>query len=93
MSSAVQSIERSAAVVTIRHIRVICCHNLGHLFVSFASDVSVWWTGGLHSALLTYFDENKMINQYHTRQKDYFDTYVVNMLTVKVEKVNKIQGK
>ena len=34
-----------------------------------------------------------MINQYHTRQKDYFDTYVVNMLTVKVEKVNKIQGK
>lgn len=32
----------------------------------------------LPPALRTYFDENKMIHQYNTRQRDDFHTYVVN---------------
>jgi len=32
----------------------------------------------LPSALLTYFDDNKLIRQYNARQKGDFHTYVVN---------------
>jgi len=43
----------------------------------------VYHRSKLHPAIWTYCDQNKLIHQYNTRQKDGFHMYVVNIKSEK----------